>query len=102
MSDKKAATERLASIRLLLRGMRPPEGSSPVLRLGPYEVTVIGEARPETWTPGVARHGDLEAVHRAAERQVFTIAATLRADPVVVEAHVVGAVPSSSRPPPAY
>jgi hypothetical protein len=93
-------TERLVAVRLLLRGVRVPASGPPVIQLGAFDVTVIGPAKPIEWSPGSAMPGDLEGLHRASDRQAFTVAASFRIQPVVVEVRVDGG-PPPSRPPPA-
>ena len=92
-------TERLVAVRLLLRGVQKPTSGPPIVQLGALDVTLIGPAKPIEWSPGSALPGDLEGLHRASERHAFTVAATFRILPVVVEVRVDGG-PAPSRPPP--
>ena len=88
------------AVRLLLRGVRAPTSGPPVLQVGAHDVTLIGPAKPIEWSPGSAQPGDLEGLHRVSERQAFTIAATFRILPAVVEVRVEGGPPPSRPPPP--
>jgi len=93
-------TERLVSIRLLLRGITKPTSGPPLVQVGALEVTVIGPAKTNDWARGSVLPGDLEGLHRASERQAFTVAASFRIQPAVIEVRVDGASTTPSRPPP--
>ena len=93
-------TERLVALRLLLRGVRVPVSGPPIIQLGALDVTIVGPAKPSEWSPGSALPGDVEGLHRASERQAFTVAATFRIVPAVVEVRVEGGAAPSRPPPP--